>query len=127
MIQLRKKTLNLKLRIYEEKPVMRITANTQKSFIISKLALKHLKINVKTDALMFGLQDKKLHVFKEKKDTDNYHLCVSDTNTYRFRSKELYGFLVDFFKIDVNVEFLLELQTDNTFKLINKYNNENTM
>ena len=78
-----------------------------------------LKIDIEKEALMFGIKDKKLHVFKEEKESDNYHLGIADAHTYRFRSIELYNFLSDFYKKPKEKEFYIEMDDDFTFKLAN--------
>ena len=67
---------------------------------------------------MFGIKDKKLHIFKEPKEADNYHLAKCDASTFRFRSMELYEYVSEFFKVAKDKIFYIEMQSDKTFKLI---------
>lgn len=119
MILLRKKIRRGKCNFYQERAIIRVAKATQAKFIVSKLIAQRLQIDVNTEALMFGIKNKKLHVFKEPKDVDNYHLGAGDAGTYRFRSVELYRFLTDFFKQSKEKEFYLEMNNEDlTFKLI---------
>lgn len=117
MIELRKTTQRNSSRHYKNRPLIRVAKSTQAKFIVSKLIAERLKINTDIEAVMFGIKDKKLHIFKEEKDTDNYHLGVADQHTLRFRSMELYNFLSDFYGVSKEKEFYLEMQKDNSFVL----------
>jgi hypothetical protein len=118
MIELRKTKHRHRMNIYKNNPVIRIAKATQARFIVSKLIADELNINTETEAIMFGLKDKKLHIWKEKKENDNYHLAKADANTYRFRNLELYDFVSDFFKVAKDKVFIIEMQKDKTFKLL---------
>lgn len=76
-----------------------------------------LKINVLKDGIMFGFKDKKLHIWKEPKDDDNYHLCKNDTNTFRFRSIELFKHLTAFYKVEKGAAFVIKMDKDFVFTL----------
>jgi hypothetical protein len=56
-----------------------------------------------------------LHIFKELKESDNYHLSVADANTMRFRSNDLFEHISKHFG---KQDFTIELQNDLTFKLL---------
>lgn len=110
MLQLRKSNKRNTGTLYSLKPVMRVSRGTQAKFILSKLILEQLKLDAKTEDVMFGFKDKQLHIIKEKKDVDNYHLGAADASTMRFRSIELYEILKDFYNVSDDKEFYLELQ-----------------
>lgn len=86
MIQLRKSNQRNTFSIYKHKPVIRVAKSTQASFIISEIIVEKLKIDTEKEGVMFGFKDKKLHIFKEPKEADNYHLSKCDASTFRFRS-----------------------------------------
>ena len=119
MILLRKTNQRNSGKKYQERAIIRIAKSTQAKFIVSRIIAEKLKIDIEKEALMFGIKDKKLHVFKEEKESDNYHLGVADTHTYRFRSIELYNFLSDFYKKPKEKEFYIEMSEDFTFCLVN--------
>jgi hypothetical protein len=118
MIQLRKTKHRNSVNIYKSKPIIRIAKATQARFIVSELIVKQLKLDIETEGIMFGLKDKHLHIFKEPKESDNYHLAKADVSTFRFRSLELYEYVSDFFKIAKDKVFIIEMQKDKTFKLV---------
>jgi len=118
MIQLRKTNQRNTGSIYKHKPVIRVAKSTQARFIVSQIIVDELKIDTETEGIMFGFKDKKLHIFKEPKEADNYHLAKCDASTFRFRSIELYGYVSDFFKVAKDKIFYIEMQSDKTFKLI---------
>ena len=118
MIELRKKKQRNTGSIYKHKPVIRIAKATQAKFIVSELIVDALKLNIETEGVMFKLQDKKLIIFKEQKESDNYHLAKCDKSTFRFRSIDLYNYLSDFFKIKKDKEFFIEMLPDKSFKLV---------
>jgi hypothetical protein len=113
MVELRKKRSATSA--YQVKPIIRCAKKKQSVFIVSKLILKQMDINPETDGIMFGFKDKKLHIFKELKESDNYHLSVADANTMRFRSNDLFEHISKHFG---KQDFTIELQNDLTFKLI---------
>ena len=113
MIELRKKRSATSP--YQLKPIIRCAKKKQSVFIVSKLILKQMDINPEMHGIMFGFKDKKLHIFKELKESDNYHLSDADTNTMRFRSNDLFEHLSKFYN---KQDFTIELQNDLTFILI---------
>lgn len=113
MIELRKKRTATSL--YQLRPIIKVAKKKQSIFIVSKLILKQMNINPETDGIMFGFKDKKLHIFKELKESDNYHLSDADTNTMRFRSNDLFEHLSKFYNKE---DFTIELQNNLTFILI---------
>jgi hypothetical protein len=113
MIELRKKRSATSP--YQLKPIIRVAKKKQSIFIVSKLVLQKLEFNPELHGLMFGFKDKKLHVFKETKEADNYHLSPADKNTMRFRSNDLYDHISKHFD---KQDFTIELQNDLTFLLI---------
>lgn len=118
MLELRIKIHRKSSMGYQTKPIIRIAKATQASFIVSKLVVEKLGLDPVLEGIMFGIKNKKLHVFKELKAPDNYHLSSCDTNTFRFRSIELYKYLSDYFKIDKTKSFVLEMKEDFTFILL---------
>lgn len=105
---------------YYKKPIIRVTKHTQAAFIMSKLIIERLNLDTSKEAVMFGFKSGKLYIFKEPKEDDNYHLSVGDTNTYRFKSVELYELLINFYKLENDKEFVLEMQKDLSFLLLKK-------
>jgi hypothetical protein len=99
---------------YQNKPIIRVAKKKQSIFIVSKLLLKQLEFNPDIHGLMFGFKDKKLHVLKELKESDNYHLSPADANTMRFRSNDLYEHLSKFYN---KQDFTILLQNDLTFNI----------
>ena len=118
MIQLRKSNKRNTGTLYALRPIIRVAKASQAKFIVSKLITTKLNVDIESEALMFGFKDKKLHIFKEEKEPDNYHLGKGDTSTFRFRSVELYEILSDFFKVEKNKEFYLEMKEDFTFEKV---------
>lgn len=118
MLQLRKKNIRSIGNIYQYRPIIRVTNASKARFIVSQLIIDALKINTQTEGVMFGIKDKKLQIFKEPKEVDNYHLAKCDTYSYRFRSIELYDYVGNLFKIPKDQGFQLEMQKDNFLKLV---------
>jgi hypothetical protein len=118
MVELRKTNHRNTVNVYKSKPIIRIAKATQARFIVSELIIQKLKLNIETEGVMFGLKDKQLHIFKEQKESDNYHLAKADVSTFRFRSLELYEYISDFFKVAKDKVFIIEMQNDKTFKLV---------
>ena len=102
---------------YSTRPIIRVSINTQCVFIVSKLIAEKLQVDPKKHGLMFGFIKGKLAVKREDDKEDNYSLRRGDASTYRFRSRELYDVISDFFKVKKDASFTIEMQEDLTFKL----------
>lgn len=114
MFEIRKSITRKVVKSYKDRPIIRVI-NDKGKFIVSKCLTNKLGIDVENEGLMFGVRDKKLHVYKEPKESDNYHLGLGESNTYRFKSIELEEFLLDFFNHKFKTDFFIEMQDDFSF------------
>jgi hypothetical protein len=98
------------------KPIIQIPADAKDQFVVSAEVVKMLKINVTKHGLMFRYSKGRLTAFKEPKSDESYNLSKYHEHSYRFKSKDLYGYFKDIFP---DTKFLL-MDESLEFKKINK-------
>ena len=100
---------------YERDFIIKCTQD--KRFVVSSKIIEKLNINVETQALMFGWKNNQLHLIVEEKADDNFHLSKQEGFTHRFRSSELYEYLVVKLKLEKGA-FTLKLKENNILELV---------
>lgn len=83
-----------------EKPCIKIELS-RGTFVIFKKVADLLNAKAR-DAVMFAFnkKDKCAYIYKEEPEEDSYYLGSSGREYYRFTSKELMVFFIDFFEIE---------------------------
>lgn len=101
--------------LYSNETIISVSKDTR--FIISKLVLQQLNINRLEHGLIIEPINDKLFIKKGHKSNNTYNFRVSDRNTYIFYSKELYEYLISFFKLEPKQNFTLRILLNNQVTL----------
>ena len=83
-----------------EKPLIKIEM-PRGTFVVFKKVAELLNATQR-DAVMFAFsrKDNCAYIYKEEPEEDSYYLGNSGRGYYRFTSKELQNYFIDFFKIE---------------------------
>ena len=94
-----------------EKPLIKIEM-PRGTFVVFKKVADLLKAGNR-DAVMFAFsrKDNCAYIYKEEPEEDSYYLGNSGREYYRFTSKELQNYFIDFFKIEQEKSVYLEVLT----------------
>ena len=82
------------------------------TFVVFKKVADLLKAGNR-DAVMFAFnkKDKCAYIYKEEPEEDSYYLSNSGREYYRFTSKELMHYFIDFFKVEKEKAVYFEVLT----------------